>query len=99
MSLICDKGILLSVKKYNDRCSRMVLFSENNGLIQIFGKTARGSAAYQVYDFLDFRCDYVDSYNYRNLEISVLRSYLGNVFCNRLFMSIFNSAAAIALTL
>ncbi|MDR2777259.1 MAG: DNA repair protein RecO C-terminal domain-containing protein [Rickettsiales bacterium] len=95
MSIVCDNGILVSVKKYNERCSRVIIFSENNGIVQTFARTSRVLGPGQVYDFLSFRCRYVDSYNYRDLEMSTIRGYLRNVFNNSLSMAILNSAVAI----
>ncbi|MDR3078962.1 MAG: hypothetical protein LBU15_02895 [Rickettsiales bacterium] len=99
MSLIEDRGILLSIAKYSGRCQRVILFSENNGIVQTFLKLSRNQIPCQVYDLLDFSCNYLDSYNYRDLEIAVLRSYLKNVFGNRPFIAVLNSAVAIVLSL
>ncbi|MDR1425663.1 MAG: hypothetical protein LBI70_01550 [Rickettsiales bacterium] len=95
MNIICDNGILLTLEKYNDRCSKVIIFSKNNGLVQAFLRTPRKSSPHQVYDFLSFRCRCVDNYNYRDLEINTIRSYLKSVFADRLSLSILNSAVSI----
>ncbi|GHU27525.1 hypothetical protein FACS1894152_4270 [Bacilli bacterium] len=95
MSIINDDGILLSIAKYNDKCSRIIIFSENNGILQTFLKKNKKSIQCQVYDFLNFQCDYMGSYSYRSLEVCIVESYMKNIYNNRLLISIFNSSVAI----
>ncbi len=98
MTKISDNGIIININKYNDKCYKVIIFSENNGLIQTFLKKDRKNK-YLIYDLVSFECDNIGQFNYRNLELKHIKSYWNNIYSNKLFLSISNSISFITISL
>lgn len=98
MTKIADEGIIIYLNKYNDRCYKIVIFSRNNGVIQTFLRKDRKNK-YLVYDLVNFECDNIGQFSYRNLELKHIESYWNNVYSSKLFLAIANSVTFIVVTL
>lgn len=98
MSKIEDMGIFLSINNHNERCYKVLIFSQNNGLFQTFLLHSR-KQKYQVYDLFNFSCDYHEPYNYRNLRIYPEESFAAKILLDDFLISICNSLVAILIPL
>lgn len=98
MSKINDLGIFLSINIYNDKCYKVLIFSQNNGIFWTFLKKEKKSK-FQVYDLIEFSCDYKDEYNYRNLQVVNLKSFFDKIFLDKFLIIIFASISSIIIPL
>lgn len=98
MAKISDKGIIIYISKYNEKCYKVIIFSKNNGIIQTFLKKDKKNT-YLIYDEIEFECDNVGQFNYRNLELRHIKSYWEYIYKNKFFLSMMNLSSFILFNL
>lgn len=98
MSKINDIGIFLSINIYNDKCYKVLIFSQDNGIFWTFLKKEKKNK-FQVYDLIEFNCDYKEEYNYRNLQVANLKNFCDKIFFDKFLISIFGSISSIVIPL
>lgn len=89
MTKISDNGIIIYISKYNEKCYKVIIFSKNNGIIQTFLKKDKKNT-YIIYDEIEFECDSIGQFNYRNLELKNIKSHWEYIYKNKFFLSMMN---------